>query len=241
MKTPKVSFFVIGAQKGGTTSLLQYLNQHPKIKMPLDETHYFDKNLSNYDYNFYESKFPYNADKFLIGVKTPSYMYIRNSMDEIYKYNPNAKLIITLRNPIERAFSQWNMYRRLNITKDSFLDSIKNTENTTLEEIKENGPYFLQRGLYYEHISYILTKFPKEQVLILISEKMKENPKLETEKVFNFLNLETPTNINYSFVAHKGLYESRMTEDEIMYLKSFYKEPNTKLFNFLGNVIEEWK
>lgn len=232
MRIPKVNFFIIGAQKAGTTSIQYHLDQHPKISIPTNELHYFDQDLSKYDYD---------STKSLIGVKTPSYSYIQKAIDEIYKYNPDAKLILSLRDPIYRAFSEWNMYKQVGLTNDSFFKTLEECKSLKLEQINKVGYHALQRGLYFDQISYILTKFRRDQLHIVISEKMKNNSAFEIENILSFLGVEPCDSINYSTTIHKRSYKLNMTSDEYSYLEDFYKEHNEKLFNFLGYQIDEWK
>lgn len=108
----KPNFICIGVQKGGTASLIKYLNFHPEIYMANKEKHFFDRalskgELSNKDIKKYNQSF--KTTKTIVGEKTPSYCYLRYAIDRIYDYDKNMKLIIILREPISRGFSQYNM------------------------------------------------------------------------------------------------------------------------------------
>ena len=109
----KPNYICIGVQKGGTSSLINYLNLHPEIYMAIGEKHFFDRKLphgelSDEDIKKYEESFE-KTTKPIVGEKTPSYCYLRYAIDRIYNYDKNMKLIIILREPISRAFSQYNM------------------------------------------------------------------------------------------------------------------------------------
>jgi [heparan sulfate]-glucosamine 3-sulfotransferase 5 len=102
------NYICVGVQKGGTTSLIKYLNLHPDIYMAHGEKHFFDRGLcegkiSDKDIKKYQASF--KTTKKIVGEKTPSYCYLRYAIDRIYKYDTNMKLIIILREPISRAFS----------------------------------------------------------------------------------------------------------------------------------------
>ena len=117
----KPNYICIGVQKGGTSSLINYLNLHPEIYMERREKHFFDRKLSDgelsdKDIKKYEESF--KTTKPIVGEKTPSYCYLRYAIDRIYNYDKNMKLIIILREPISRAFSEYNMY--LNFQKKNF-------------------------------------------------------------------------------------------------------------------------
>lgn len=237
----KLDFLVIGTQKGGTTSIIPHFNQHPDIFMYKDEIHFFDSKIENTNYTSYHNKFPKDIQNKFIGEKTPSYCYLQFAIDRIYKYNPDIKLVFILRDPIKRAYSEWNMYKNNFKFKKPFLESIKEIETVKLSEIKQNGYWALQRGYYLEQIEYILSKFKKENLYIGISEKIKKNPLQEYNKIFEFFNLNKLTNLDVNLEVRKGNYNKEITENEFEYMKNLYSERTKKLFDFLGYEIDEWK
>ena len=122
----KPNFLIIGTQKGGTTSLMRHLNRNPSIYIHM-EPHFFNNN-SEYNKGAaeYEKKLNeglknhikwmknnknISKNPKIIGEKTPEYMFNKTALKRIKKYNPNIKLIVILREPISRAYSQWNMYQ----------------------------------------------------------------------------------------------------------------------------------
>jgi hypothetical protein len=112
----KVAFVIAGTQKGGTTALASYLYEHPEIGMPtVKEVHFFDTEdhfaSAEVDYAKYHAYFDPAVRKRLLGDATPIYMYWDAAPPRIWQYNPAMKLILLLRNPITRAYSQWNMER----------------------------------------------------------------------------------------------------------------------------------
>ena len=237
----KLDFLVIGTQKGGTTSMIQNFNQHPEIFMYKDEIHFFDSKIENTDYVSYHNKFPKSIQNKFIGEKTPSYCYLQYAIDRIYKYNPKIKLVFVLRNPIERAYSEWNMYKSNFNFKKPFLDSIKEIETTQLSEIKQNDYWALQRGYYLEQIEYILSKFNKKNLHICVSEQIKKNPLQEYNKIFEFFNLNKLNSLDAKLNVRKGNYNKEITIYEYEYIKNLYLEKTKRLFDFLGYQIEEWK
>lgn len=239
----KLDFLVIGTQKGGTTSIIPHFNQHPDIFMCENELHFFDKIKYIENYEIYHKNFTKDKDtqnKF-IGEKTPSYCYLQFAIDRIYNYNPDIKLVFILRDPIKRAYSEWNMYKNNFDFKKPFLESIKEIETVQLSEIKQNGYWALQRGYYLEQIEYILSKFKKENLYIGISEKIKKNPLQEYNNIFEFFNLNKLTNLDVNLEVRKGNYNKEITENEFEYMKNLYSERTKKLFDFLGYEIDEWR
>lgn len=110
MKLP--DFIIIGAQKCGTTSLFNYLSKHPDVSLPEEkEIHFFDK-FYNKGINWYKKNFL--NDGMLTGEATPYYIYHPHVTVRISSCCPNAKLIVMLRNPIDRAYSNFSMEKQRN-------------------------------------------------------------------------------------------------------------------------------
>jgi len=119
------SFLIIGAQKCGTTALHSYLSLHPQIAgSNPKELHFFN---SDYNYSkgvaYYESLLSNLNEKLIKFEASPSYLVNPFAAARIYNYNPAVRLIVLLRNPIERAFSAWNMYKkRYQVNRNWFRD-----------------------------------------------------------------------------------------------------------------------
>lgn len=141
-------------------------------------------------------------------------------MNRIYNYNPNIKLILILREPISRAFSQYNMHlnskgKTLNdVSEIQIIKDFEKEKNVTFPELKENGNYFIIRGKYDEIIEYILSIFPRENVYIGIAEEIKNNKHQYYNEIFKILE--------------KKLYQ-------------IYRTHNEKLYKILGRSIEIWE
>ena len=125
----RIDFIIAGTQKGGTTALYEYFRLHQNICMAdkkelhfFDEDRYFEK--KNPNYSKYHRYFSPNEHSQIIGEATPIYMYWNKSIERIHVYNPKIKLIIILRNPIDRAFSHWNMERDKGRESRTFLKAI---------------------------------------------------------------------------------------------------------------------
>ena len=224
----KIDFLIIGTQKSGTTALNKYLMQHPEIQMATTkEVHFFD-NESNFetddiDYNQYHQFFSFSNDDKVYGEATPIYSYWDNSISRIWEYNEKIKLILLLRNPIERAYSHWNMERSRNAEKFSFWDAI-NLEN---ERIKENLPFkhrvysYIDRGFYSEQIRNIYRFFTKSQVLILKYESLKNDYQTTLNNITNFLNVKS-----FDFKELKNIhareYKTSLSYKEHTFLRNIF-------------------
>src|ERR1041385_4052085 len=134
----KLDFMIAGTQKSGTSVLTYYLNQHPAIAMAHKEEahlivqprrHFFDNAKmcasGDVDYALLHRSVRVTANTLVTGTSTPVYTYWNPAMQRIHDYNPSIKLIILLRNPIDRAFSHWNMQRDRKLDSLDFLDAVK--------------------------------------------------------------------------------------------------------------------
>lgn len=265
-------FLIIGAQKSGTSSLFQYLNQHPRLQGSKEkEIHFFDrderyKKGEEWYQNFFRKNIISLQNRFLFEA-TPVYLYRRGCAERIYRYDPGLKLIAILRNPVDRAFSAWNMYRDLrnrnhslltrmqkgyveNSMNNLYAELMKPEEFPSFEECIEREiqkienhselqePSLLRRGIYIDQIKEYLNYFDKDQLLILEFQEFIRNTKLVLNEVLTFLNLPES---EWKFVEFKE-YNSRhypinMKEDTKKFLTKFYEKYNKKLFKYINKKI----
>tara|TARA_B110000879_G_scaffold211942_1_gene306237 strand:+ start:47 stop:802 length:756 start_codon:yes stop_codon:yes gene_type:complete len=241
-----IDYLFIGAQKTGSNSFIGYMNEHPDIYCCKKEIHYFDIKYNKKDFNWYEKHF--KTKKTIVGEKSPSYLLDKRAINRIYNYNPNIKLIIFLREPIQRAYSHFNMKypivkERGNINK-IFNEDINQQKDIPLdkyiENISQKSTAFIHRGFYYEQIKYIYSLFPKENVLILISDENKKDILKCYNKIFTFLGVKKLSNIKNNN-RHAGTYpeELDMTNKKLLY--KIYKPHNEKLYNLLGRKVDLWE
>ena len=179
MKKP--DFIIIGVQKAGTTALKYYLNQHPNIFMYPDEVHYFDIQLHRGD-EWYLRRFP--NDSRVVGEKTPGYIYHEHAVKHLRRLCPDTKLIVLLREPVSRAYSEYKMLRLNGSEKREFEDVVF-----------RNGEVFercdcIKRGAYVDQLKRLYSYFPKGQVLVLKSEDLRKDKQREVDKVTDFLGVE---------------------------------------------------
>lgn len=138
---------ILGVQKAATSSLFYYLNDFPNIKGAKNkEIHYFD-----YDYNYckgvewYKKQFPKVDTNTLLIEASPSYFYYKNVPERIYKLDTKIKFIVVFRNPIERAYSAWNMQKKLWETdRNNYRKRIKklsSNDNKMYDLFSENSPF----------------------------------------------------------------------------------------------------
>jgi len=250
------SFLVIGAQKAGTNAISVYLNKHRSIFIHTRELHFFDKE-EQYEKGiaYYEKKWsiPMSIDNsVMIGEKTPIYCFLPKCIERIHRHYPNMKLVLSLREPVSRAYSQYNMDTTNTIRRHkqsvqsfrqpfiavSFLDMIQQQECTE-HKIHENG--MLARGFYIDQIEHILEYFPPEQLHIVISEEIRRDPISEYTKLFRFLGVE-PISMKFDNKhIHSQQYMRAMTKEEFFYLHQLYQPYNERLYHYLGRRIPSWE
>jgi len=237
----KPTFLCIGVQKSGTTSLKHYLNQHPDIFIQNRELHFFDDHeLTEAEIVKYENTFM--THKSIVGEKSPSYSYLQFAIDRIYQYNPNIKLILILREPIARAFSQYNMYNNIqHKTEKEIMLDFEREQDIQLSQVKRNGKYYILRGKYDEIISYILLKFPRENLYIGISEEIRANKKKEYNKIIEFLGGDALKEINERVDTAIGKYKKSIPKILEKKLYDIYKPHNERLYEILGRRIPSWE
>lgn len=241
-------FLIIGTQKGGTTSLYSYLVQHPKIAPVLTkEIHYFDGYFTK-GLAWYKAHFPLalRMKGKLTGEATPYYLYHPHAAKRAAELVPNAKLVILLRNPVERAYSHYNMGNRLNIeNRESFEEAVEAEEGRIREDwnkmIADPGwessnvqnYSLLDRGRYLAQIKRWEAHFPREQMLILSSEDFFHDPAAVTRKVWGFLGAPDYPLQNKK-AKNIGVYSSKISEETYQNLEKQFQQDNEALFQHLG-------
>jgi len=247
-------FYIIGAAKCGTTSLYQYLIRHPSVNPGIGkEIHYFEE-LYYRGENWYRACFPFEFQKFfsklmnneimMSGDSTPRYIDHPLVPNRINKLTPNAKFIVMLRNPIDRAFSHYNMNIKHKYETLSFEDAIKNEPdriNGELDMMEKTGKVsykyylyaYLDRGIYVERLKQWMKIFPKENFFIIRSEDFFEDPSGYYHKTLEFLNLSKFELDKYG--THMGgRYNDTQIESKTRKkLESFFKPHNDELNSFL--------
>jgi hypothetical protein len=259
-------FIILGAQKSGTSSLYACLNQHHQIcgGSGLKEPNYFNRDIYfGKSYNQYLSNFAGSSKK-LYFEATPEYLYHPDTALQIYKYLPNTKMIVVLREPCMRAFSAWNHYRCLfvngryrqaiedmprrdgNLLFDKFFKgrsafpTFEESINIELELIeREIGfePALLRRGLYLQQLEQYWNLFDKRQILIIGFKSLINNSQETMESIIDFLGLESYRHTKFNFTPmNRQPYGDTLTDNQLGFLSDFYAESNQLLFERVGVV-----
>ena len=171
----RVGFILAGVQKAGTTSLFEMLAQHSQIaeSMP-KELHFFDNENRKWNqvtYRRYHRKINWQPASKIAGEATPSYVFWPGAMARIKTYNPQMRLLLSFRDPIERAFSQWGMWKQRDGELPDFTETVRQGWATRWSATAEEAtalPYtFVARGFYGAQLRTVLDLFPREQILLL--------------------------------------------------------------------------
>ena len=259
----KVDFFIVGAPKAGTTSLYHYLNEHPEIVMSRQkETDYFsDEDLQKKGLYYgknrintlekYHSLFQ-NVDQKKIGEASVSYLFYEDVPQKIKAYNSNGKIIIMLRNPVDRAFSHYLMDYRLGLISKSFESILENEK----KDIKASLFYqqYIELGQYSGQVKRYIEKFGKENVTIIFYYDFKNHVVKEVQKVYEFLEVDSkyraeienkhntysmPKNnwirLIYSFVSFRKILNRILPKRKVRKIKEklFIKSKKPKLSDVL--------
>jgi hypothetical protein len=191
------NFFIVGAPKAGTTSLYEYLKDVPGIYMsPVKEPSYFSyikriekpsktKEIKSSDE--YLKLFDGAKEEKILGEASPLYLSFPGVAQEIYNNVPNAKILISLRDPIERLFSSYLMHYRLGNFQVSFHDQINEAINAKEGSVWKHG--WLERSFYFKDVKKYLDIFGTKQVKIIIFEEWIKNPIDTINKILNFLEI----------------------------------------------------
>jgi len=243
--------FVIGVVRSGTTSLYHYLSQHPSIApAAYDELGYFDDNY-HLGVNWYKSLFPTKFTKnriikkhgkFLTYDVTPFYIYNPLVAKRIFESFPKAKIISNLRNPIDRAYSNYNDAVEMGDIKIPFeevvqiaMDEIDKNKSKLNNEAYIVDTYYeniLARGFYADQLKIWFKKFQKNQLLMVPSEDLAQKTDQILTKIFEFLDLPY-FKIKDLTKQNKREYPPMKAETRKLLIE-FYRPYNEKLYNLIN-------
>ncbi|MFQ5812213.1 MAG: sulfotransferase domain-containing protein [Anaerolineae bacterium] len=242
-------FIIIGAARCGTTSLYSYLTAHQSIGSPCEkEVHFFDYNFGK-GIAWYRAQFPLFVrralgQRFITGESSPYYMFHPLAPKRIARMVPKAKLIVMLRNPVDRAYSHYHHTVRMGAETLSFEDAIaiepERLDGEAEKILQDEGYYsyshqhhsYLSRGIYVDQLEAWTGLFPREQILILRSEDFYAEPQASLRQVLEFLEL--PVGEPKEYRKHNSGDNPNMDTGTRKRLTDFYRPHNERLYEFLG-------
>lgn len=174
------SFIVIGAAKAATTWIRHQLSERPDTFVPTAEPHYFSSAFERGP-GWYARLFEDAPPGVAIGEKSADYLAHPAAAQRIAAMLPKVRLVAQLRNPVERAYSDYCMLLRRGTVRDD--------PEYYLDRTASDQPRFLEDGLYHRHLSRFLDHFPREQIEVLLYEDVRERPAEVVEIVCNHIGI----------------------------------------------------
>jgi hypothetical protein len=237
-------FAIIGAQRCGTTFLYDLLTQHPQVEPATKkEVHYFDLHFSR-GTGWYRSHFPPRKEGVITGEASPYYLFHPHAAGRMAKVVPRARLIMLLRDPVERAYSHYHHQVRRGDEPLGFEEAVE-AEETRLrgerERILEDEHYrgfvyqhfsYLSRGIYVDQLVQWSRYFGGDQTLVLKSEDLFDRTPDALEPVLRFLGLPDwkPEDSRPCF---QGSYPP-MKPATRERLREYFEPHNRRLYEYLG-------
>ncbi|MCB0173564.1 MAG: sulfotransferase [Anaerolineae bacterium] len=206
MKLP--NFLIIGVPKSGTTALQNYLNQHPQIYLtPGLETNYFGLKDQLVDFrgpgdadtinrtaittfDDYQAQFAATNGATAIGEVCPLYMYFPGAPARIKASIPNVKLVVILRNPIDRAYSNYLHLRHDGREPLAEFEQALAQENERMQAGWSPIWHYKTLGFYYEQLKPYYILFSYKQIRVYLYDELEENPQQMLQDMFKFLQVD---------------------------------------------------
>jgi Sulfotransferase domain len=240
------TFLVVGAKRAGTSSLYRYLTTHPQVRPCVSGkgTHYFDVAYRR-GWRWYRSSFPLAAGGGITGEASPYYMFHPLAPSRIAAALPEARLIVVLRDPVERAWSHYHNERRLRAEPLGFEDAIAAEPERLAGEAERMAAdpgyhsfawrhfSYLARGRYAEQLERLYDLFPPGQVLVVQSELLRDDPDRALEPVWRFLGL-APFTVRERFAIKPNDSHATMAPATRERLNAYFDEPNRRLYRLPG-------
>ncbi len=239
----RVDFIVGGVQKAGTTALHDFLAQHPHVALLRDQAlHFFDKEehfAAEPDYGILHHNFAPGWRWRVAGEVTADYLYYPRALERIARYNPRMKLVVSLRNPTERAFSQWNMRRDKGQEPLEFIDALKRDQEIGIWK-RPRGNGYIARSLYSPQLEKAFDLFLRDQVLVLKYEEFRSDPSPMLKRLFDFLGVQPLPGFKNKR-RNVGSYSRKLTADEHQYASGVFEEDIAKTENLLDWNCADWR
>jgi hypothetical protein len=175
---------IVGAAKCGTTSLFEYLSQHPDAcASRVKELRFLDLQWNPERVSWYRAHFAAKSRHLVSFEATPGYLLHPDAPARAGSLVPDARLIVMLREPVARAYSYWNHRRDEGTEPLSFEEAIE------VEGERKRAFWYVRGGLYAEQITRWMEHFPRDAFLFIRSEDFYRSPARELDRVTDFLGL----------------------------------------------------
>lgn len=230
-------FVIIGTQRGGTTSLYRYLSEHPDVGSALrKEIHFFDRHYEK-GMDWYLAHFPLRGGVPMVGEASPNYLFHPNAPKRAKEVLPRAKFIVLLRNPVDRAYSHYQMRVKRGEEMLSFEEAIeKESERLSADDDPASLAWrhysYVRRGLYADQLKRWMSFFSPEQFLVLKSEDLYQNPERILHQTLEYLGLRLWSPADFKAYHLSGYTD--MDSATRKRLGEYFAEHNQQLYSFLG-------
>jgi hypothetical protein len=178
------SFVIIGAAKSATTWLMHNLQRHRQVLVPSVEIDYFSSNYEK-GMSWYLAHFAGARGEQVVGEKSNTYLTSPDAPRRLKLSLPHARLIVQLRNPIERAYSHYCMHLRCGLVSPDV--------DLYLDVTRTPALHFVETGLYCLHLARFLEQFPREQILALLHDDVRGEPTAVLQSVCAHIGVDAPT------------------------------------------------
>lgn len=237
-REPVVSFLVAGVQKAGTTALYDYLRTHPQLCLPgVKEPHFFDDDTRDWDdpdYRTYEALFD-RANGRLCGECTPIYLYWPNCLERVRAYNPAMKFVVSLRDPVERAWSHYRMELARGVEPLPFSRAIREGRDRFSRETSFGGHHrvysYVERGFYAAQLQRLHEIFGRDQIFTLDAQQLRSNPRVSLDRLCDFLDVDPFATVS-PLTSHQGIQPDdgqSLTRIDRAYLEDLFREDQERL------------
>ena len=242
MKNPNL--FIVGAPKSGTTFLYHYLKQHPDIYFPnFKEPHFFGSDLIRrngaYNLSLDEYQDLFKTDKKIIGEASTFYIFSKDAPEEIYNFNPKAKIIIMLRDLVDLVHS---LHSQFVFSGDEVIEDF--SQALELEDSRLNGDRIpnqttVVNKLFYTsnilllpiRIRSFIHYFGRENIKFIDLNDIKKNPKKVYSETLEFLNVDSNINTDdFKIINKNKTYKSKTVRDFIKKYSIFLGSVRSKIF-----------
>lgn len=187
----KISLMIAGAQKAGTTSLKNYLGQHPQLQTHLQKEFAFFVDDSAYTKGYLPAKRKYFSvakEGALLIAKSAGLYISETALQRLHEHNPDCKLLVILRNPVERTYSSYLMEKNYGAINEPF-----EIINGIIEQADPSDwryEFFIGMSLYFKKLEMIYRYFPKEQVKLIRFEDLTRAPQETCKDVFRWMSVD---------------------------------------------------
>jgi len=235
----RIDFIVIGAQKAGTTALFDHLSDDPAIGLSdVKEVHFFDDERRDWaqpDYGPYHERFDWAAPR-IRGEATPIYVYWPGALERIAAYRPDIRLILMLRDPVERAWSHWRMETARGVETQPFSWCVRRGRQRLFERTPwghDREISYVERGFYAEQVERLLALFGRDQLLVLQAEDLRGRPGEALGRVNAFLGAPPPPPTEPRKV-HVGPEMEGLGDEDVAWLRQVYARDQARLARLLA-------